>query len=154
MLNEQIKHLEMIQSVINRLAGNSSAVKGWAMAIAGGLFALAAKDADRRYVLVALYPTIALWILDGYFLYQERMYRRLYERFRTLAVANVRSGNGEKVPDDLFSLTIAPKETETPANATPSWREAMFSMTVAIFYVPILCVATGIFIVTIVRAGL
>ena len=51
----QQKHLEMLQAAIARLAGNSFAIKGWAVALVAVLGGFAAKDADPRFVF-------ALWL--------------------------------------------------------------------------------------------
>lgn len=77
-----MKHLEMTQGVINRLAGNSFIVKGWSVTLVSALFALAAKEADVRYVLLGIFPVGMFWGLDGYFLYQERLFRKLYDKVR------------------------------------------------------------------------
>ena len=71
------KHLELIQGVINRMAGNSFHLKGWSVVLVSALFALAASDANINFVYLAFLPAIAFWVLDGYFLWQERMYRKL-----------------------------------------------------------------------------
>lgn len=38
----KLKHLELIQGVINRLAGNFFTVKGWSVLLVSALFALGA----------------------------------------------------------------------------------------------------------------
>ncbi|QDS89510.1 hypothetical protein EC9_37100 [Rosistilla ulvae] len=84
MNEDKIAHLNMIQSVISRMAGNSALLKGWAVTLIAATFALAAKDADIRYVLIAYIPAVAFWILDAYYLRQERLFRDLYNHVRTL----------------------------------------------------------------------
>ncbi|HYJ86999.1 MAG TPA: hypothetical protein VEW46_13145 [Pyrinomonadaceae bacterium] len=74
----KLKHLELIQSVISRLAGNSFSMKGWSIPLVAALMALAAKDANERYAAVALLPALCFWGLDAYYLRQERLYRKLY----------------------------------------------------------------------------
>ena len=76
------KHLELIQGVINRMASNSFHLKGWSVVLVSALFALAAADTNANFVLLAFLPAIAFWVLDGYFLQQERMYRKLYDDVR------------------------------------------------------------------------
>lgn len=39
-MEKKLTHLEMIQAVITRMAGNSFARKGWAVTLVAGLFAL------------------------------------------------------------------------------------------------------------------
>ena len=98
------KHLEFVQAVIARMAGNLFYLKGWAITIIAGLFALAAKDANPKYFYLAYGVAVVLWTLDGYFLKQERLFRTLYDHVRKL---------DEKDID--FSLSTKPFEG-TPGN--------------------------------------
>ena len=74
------KHLELIQAVITRLAGNSFAIKAWAVSLITVLAALAAKDGDLRLAVPRLVPALCFWALDAYYLRQERLFRKLYEK--------------------------------------------------------------------------
>lgn len=53
-MEKKLKHLEMIQAVINRMANNSFMLKGWTVTLVAGIFALASKDADKMYFLIAI----------------------------------------------------------------------------------------------------
>lgn len=66
------------------MASNLFLLKGWTITLIAALFALAAKDSDRRYFLIAYLPALMFWVLDGYFLAQERRFRSLYEHVRRL----------------------------------------------------------------------
>lgn len=81
-MEAKIKHLEMIQAVIGRMAVNSFFIRGWSVALVSALFALAAKDAQRAFVVVSYFPCVIFWCLDAYYLSQERQYRSLYEKVR------------------------------------------------------------------------
>lgn len=114
----KLKHLEFIQSVINRMSGNCFLLKGWTATLVAGLFALAAKDAEKRYVIVAYLPVIVFWIMDGYFLSQERAYRSLYDETR------------KKNPDETdFAM-----DAERFRRGDNSWASAVVSRTVLLFY--------------------
>jgi len=78
-------HLDMIQGVVNRLSHNSFLLKGWSVLLVSAMFALAAKDKQVLFVYLAYFPAISFWMLDGYFLYQERLFRKLYDRVRVMA---------------------------------------------------------------------
>jgi hypothetical protein len=69
----KIRHLEMIQAVINRMANNSFMLKGWAVTLVAGVFALSANDANKIFFLVAYIPIVLFWFLDSYYLQIERM---------------------------------------------------------------------------------
>lgn len=78
------KHLDFIQAAINRMAGNLFLLKGWSITLIAALFALAAKDSNKLYIVIAYFPLFIFWALDGYFLSQERKFRALYDHVRTL----------------------------------------------------------------------
>lgn len=84
-MDNKIKHLEMIQGIINRMAKNSFALKGWAVTLVAGIFALASKDADKLFCLIAYAPILVFWGLDAYYLLQERLYRTLYNKVRVMS---------------------------------------------------------------------
>lgn len=122
---KRIKHLEMTQGVVNRLAGNSFAMKGWAIALATALIAIAVDRQEGRFAFAGLLPTVLFWFLDGYFLWQERLFRALYD--------DVRLGKREKA-EDSFSM-----DTRPYVNSTPSWCATAFAVgkkpnTLLIFY--------------------
>ncbi len=77
------KHLEFIQEVINRMARNSFIIKGWAVTLVSALFALATNDTNQKFIIIAYFPVITFWFLDGYYLYQERLFRKVYDKNRT-----------------------------------------------------------------------
>lgn len=79
MTSEQIKHLEFIQGIINRMNSNSFSIKGWAITIVSALLALYASSSNVTYIFIAIMPTILFWFLDAYYLRQERRFRGLYK---------------------------------------------------------------------------
>jgi hypothetical protein len=78
-MEKKIKHLELTQGVINRMANNSFLLKGWSVTLSSALFALAAKDSNPFFVYIAYFPCLTFWSLDGYFLRQERLFRKQYQ---------------------------------------------------------------------------
>lgn len=80
LIEQKIAHLTFIQGVINRMGQNSFLLKGWSITIIAALFALAAQGANKDFVLIAYFPAFMFWILDGFFLHQERLFRKLYEK--------------------------------------------------------------------------
>lgn len=117
-MGNQISHLEFIEDIITRMNSNSFMIKGWTITLISALFALAAKDASRPYVLIAYIPLPMFWLLDAFFLGKERQYRALYEHVRVL---------DEKQID--FSMDTKPFES---GNRT--WCAAAFSRTIGVFY--------------------
>ena len=133
-MDKKLNHLEMIQSVINRVASNSFALKGWAVTLVAGIFALAGKDTDKMYFLVAYMPIIVFWGLDSYYLLQERLYRALYDKVRLLS--------DDKID---FSMKASPKEF---TGSTCTFCSCVFSKTELWFYLPLALVSAGIIYIT------
>lgn len=77
---EKIAHLGFIQGVINRMGNNSFLIKGWVVTLVAAIFALSAEKANVKFVYVAIFPLVFFWWLDAFFLHQERLYRKLYEK--------------------------------------------------------------------------
>ena len=72
------KHLELIQGVINRLAGASFKIKGWTVTIATALLGVVVAGKLPTWVAwVGVAPACIFWFLDSY-LRQERLFRALY----------------------------------------------------------------------------
>src|SRR6266478_1856334 len=114
----KLKHLEFIQAVVNRMSGNSFLLKGWSVTLVAALFALAARDANKNYVIVAYVPVLVFWLIDAYFMSQERLFRSLYDRTR------------EKKEDEIdFSMNTDPYR-----NGKNSWAVSFFSRTLLLFY--------------------
>ena len=134
-MDSKIKHLELIQGIINRMAGNSFALKGWAVTLVAGIFALASKDTDKMYFLIAYVPILVFWGLDAYYLSQERLLRSLFNK--------VRNTEEEKID---FSMDTSLPEFKT-YNNNKYWN-CFISKTELWFYFPLALVSTGIIIVT------
>ena len=77
-MENKIEHLKMIEKIIERMAKNSFQLKGWAMTLVTLVGALSANDADKRFIILAFIPIIVFWLLDSFYLQQERRYRALY----------------------------------------------------------------------------
>lgn len=88
-MEEKLKYLEFIQNTITRMASNSFMLKGWCITIVAALIALSIKESDFRLYLASIIPTIMFWILDSYYLWQEKLFRYLYNDVRKLEVKDI-----------------------------------------------------------------
>lgn len=114
----RIKHLEMIQGVINRMASNSFDLKRWSVLLLSGALLFLARSGDTDFIWIALVPLLAFWFLDGYFLNQERLFRQLYDKVRL----------GSAAPTDFAMATSA-----SGAGIGP-WCRATVSRTLLLFH--------------------
>ena len=116
-MEAKLKHLEFIQGVINRLAANSFQMKGWSVVLVAAILVLLAREGRLDAAPIALVPVVLFWGLDGYFLWQERLYRALYDHVRALDEADID-----------FSMSIV------PIKISRSWFGATFSRTLVAFF--------------------
>jgi len=117
-MDKKIKHLEFIEDVITRMNTNSFMIKGWAITLISALFALAAKDANRLYALVAYIPLPMFWLLDAFFLAKERQYREIYDHVRDL-------------DESKIDFSMNTKQFDRDSN---TWLASAFSKTLIVFY--------------------
>jgi len=112
-----LKEVEVIQGIINRMAFNSFLIKGWTITLV--VVALLLKSAKYQ-VWIAFIPLLVFWFLDAYFLWQERMYRKLYD---WLII------NRLKTEEYLFNMNAYRFKNEVQSKI-----RIMFSITLGWFY--------------------
>lgn len=129
--DNNVKHLEFIQSNIARMNQCSFQMKGWMVAIVSALLALYASSVDsitgegtKMYIFVAIVPTVIFWILDSYYLQQERKFRGVY---------NDLIDAEERKKIKLFQM---------PLDRYNGWKYCLFnvmiSITEGLLYVPVI----------------
>jgi hypothetical protein len=123
-MDKTIAHLGFLQGVISRMGANSFLLKGWSVTLVAAIFALSAKDADHRFVLLSYFPVIVFWILDSYFLHQERLFRKLFEEVA-----------GSRIPSDQFTMNTA-----TVSDMVAPMSAVLFSKTVLLFHGAIIAI--------------
>lgn len=72
-LAEEVKNL---QEIIKRMASNSLEIKKWAITLIVGTMIL---KSEQNQIFIALIPLFSFWLLDSYYLRQERLFRKKYE---------------------------------------------------------------------------
>ncbi|MDR3596505.1 hypothetical protein [Clostridium sp.] len=112
------KHLEFIQNIIERLSGNSFMIKKWCVAIVSAILVVGAKDKNNTITIVSLIPITTLWILDGFYLYKERLFRMLYKKVSLLKESQID-----------FDM-----DTDEFKGYKNLWISAIFSRTLMFFY--------------------
>ena len=135
-MEQKLKHLEFIQQAVNRMASNLFLLKGWTVTLIAALFALAAKDANKVYFVIAYFPPLMFWVLDGYFLSQERRFRALYDHVRKLDEHQID-----------FSMDTQPFS----GGHRNSWLGSIFSRTLVIYYGSL--IATMVVVMTVLMRG-
>ena len=120
--------MEFIQGIINRLATNSFQMKGWSVVLVAAILVLLALESRLDAAFITLAPVLVFWGLDGYFLWQERLYRALYDHVRTL---------------DEASIDFSMDTTAFKTSYAHAWLGATLSRTLLFFY-GVLVVTVGV----------
>lgn len=79
-VDEMHKEIDLLQSCIDRMAKNSFMIKGWFVSIYAVILALLPEKVDVMLLCVVLIVVnILFWYLDGVYLRDEKIYRRIYQ---------------------------------------------------------------------------
>ena len=131
-MDAKLKHLELIQGVINRLAGNSFYIKGWTVVLLSALLVLVVREDQSDLGWLGLLPVLVFWGLDAYFLWQERLFRALYDRVRLIDEAEID-----------FSMDVG----VVRADPRLTWVRALISRTLVSFYMVLVAVVVVVAVV-------
>jgi len=112
----KLKHLELCQNVVTRMAGNSFFLKGWAVTITSAIFAISSVEKIGHGIFIVIIPILIFWFLDSYYLRQERLYRKLYDAVRVKKEeeidfslnASVFNSDVQSLIRIMFSVSILP----------------------------------------------
>ena len=126
-MDAKLKHLEFVQGVVNRLAANSFRLKGWSVALVAALLVVLARGGRIEFAYIALVPVLIFWALDGSFLWQERLFRALYDHIRVLEESEID-----------FSMDVS----QFRGSGARTWLGATFSRTLIGFYGALTLVVT------------
>ena len=118
-------HLQMIQGTISRLAHQSANIKRWYMVAWAALIAFALSGsqqvAGQPEWLLTILPLglgLSAWLVDGFYLWQERRFRSLYDFARVEDTTK-------------FSMELR------PMNGRDTPHRSMFSWSLLLFYLPL-----------------
>lgn len=120
---DRIKHLELIQAVVSRLAGDSASMKRYCIVVVAAGAAVYKTFNDTNIIVAVALLVIVFWSLDARYLSTERWYRFLYDE--------VRKEGSETIPD--FRLTIS-----KDIRATGGLWSAMVRWSTLTLYLPLL----------------
>ena len=94
-------HLSITQSVIQRMATNSTSCKTWCITLVSAILVLIADKGKPEYSMIALVPTVLFLLLDTYYLSLEKRFRLSYNCFID------KMHKGKLVAEDLYAVIPA-----------------------------------------------
>lgn len=125
MKEEELRYLDYLQNNISRMSTSSFQMKGWCITLVAALLAVYATTVDcsenhnGMLLLIAVIPILAFWILDTYYLMQERDLRIVY---------NIVAGISRQ-EEDIKTFDLRPK-----LKKRASFVKTLFSKTEHLFY--------------------
>jgi hypothetical protein len=120
----RLKHLEMLQSLITRMAGYGVSFKSYCITVATTVIGFGFTLHRPLISALALLPVVAFAFADAQYLRVERRFRRLFN--------SVRAESWDQMPSFEINLEQAPRESYW--NAATSW-------SILGFYAPLALVA-------------
>lgn len=112
-----LKHLEMVQSVVQRMSGYSASLKNFCMTITTAIVGFAFSKGASVFFWLAFLPIVVFALLDAQYLRLERRFRCLYDDLRLRDIT--------RTPTFEINLSGAPKI---------SYLKVIFSWSIATFY--------------------
>lgn len=79
MNDTRLKHLELINNVIDRLSHKSFLVKSWSITAVTAILAFGIDKEDFRIFIVGVPVACVFWYLDTQYLWLENVFRELYK---------------------------------------------------------------------------
>lgn len=118
-------HLEITQSIIQRMAANSNSCKTWCITIVSAILVIVAEKREPKYMYIAIIPTVLFYLLNSYYLALEKAFRESYNNFID------KLHNGTLVSRDLY--VVSPK-----GNLFRAFIKANYSFSVCSFYITLI----------------
>jgi len=122
------KHLDYIQAIITRMNANSFQIKNMTVIILTAILALFAATPKVLLLFIAGFSAFIFWLLDAYYLQQERKFRKMY--YDVADITNNHEIKPYEMPVDKYK-----------GNGC-SFGESFFSKTIVLFYFSLVLVTT------------
>ena len=116
-----VEELNLIQTQIQRMAGNSFIVKGWYTTFMSAFIVYIFTKNDFSLIFLGVILTLGCFIYDCYFLYLENRYREKY----SWVISNI--------DNDNFLFNLDPYEEEM-LNKPVLWKDILLSKSILVFY--------------------
>ncbi|SRR6266481_461855 len=116
------------------MAGNSALLKGWSVTLASALIGWAtANNTHVKYVVLGFVPPIFFAVHDAFYLRQERLFRRLYDRIRLM--------DDNEWQGDPFNMDTSPVVSQVHG-----WFQTIFARAVFLPHFLVLLLVAGILV--------
>jgi hypothetical protein len=118
----RVKHLEMLQSLITRMAGYGPSFKSYCITVATAVVGFAFTLHRPAVAALALLPVIAFGVADAQYLRVERRFREMFDL--------VRKESWDEIPS--FEINLKGAQAQSFLSAATSWSIVWFYAPLAI----------------------
>lgn len=132
-MENRLKHLELIQNIVDRLSDHSFQLKRWTVIVAAAILSLESKHPEQKTIFISFIPVVIFWVLDAIYLYKERMFRSLYDHVR-------------KLPENEVDFNM---DTDKFYGGKNRWISSLLSSTIGIFYIAL--IASMILVIVLIK---
>ncbi len=73
-----LKHLDILQSIISRMAQNSSSAKSYCITLVSAILVFVMDKGRVEFIMIAYLPILMCFLLDVYYLALEKRFRKSY----------------------------------------------------------------------------
>lgn len=108
-------HLSILQSIIQRMASNSSSSKAWCITIVSAVLVISSQRDNPNFAFIAFFPAVLFLALDAYYLGLERAFRDTYNKF----VRKLHTGDARAL--DLYDVSPPAKSFSHIVGAVTSF---------------------------------
>ena len=135
-MENKIKHLEMIENIIERMAKNCFELKGLTITLLVLIISLAGEQTAKTILILLIFiPIIFFGVLDAYYRQMERKYKALYK-----CVA-------KKPENEIdFNMDTSVDEVKAEGGKRLGLFNCMGSPSISVFYGPVIIVMVIILI--------
>lgn len=130
-----LKHIEIYQGLISRMAANSSACKNWCIVLVSAFLAFVVKDGLAHYAWLALLPIALFCFLDASYLGLEKKFRKAFKA----SIDKLHNHNFHT--EDLFVIKTDGKAPKEIKDGLVSWATLPVYLVMAILMLVITVMA-------------
>ena len=123
----RVKHLEMVQAIVVRMAGYSATLKNYCITLVAAISGFSVTVQKPLGAVLSLVTAIVFLVLDAQYLRLERQFRSLYD--------SIRREGFEVQPSFKIDLKDAP---------LIKFSEVFLSWSIGVFYIPLLVGITSV----------
>lgn len=134
-MTDKQQHLQFLQDIITRMGSNSFNIKTYCITLVAAIIGIFISLGHTPILLLANFVVLSFWMLDSYYLCQERKFRGVY---------SIVSGKEDDIKINNYEMPVYLFNKDK--SVAYSYRNVILSVSQIIFYMPIFVSILAIFL--------